>query len=355
MPPSAVSGRALGDGGILQRVNRAFSIIAASNRCDRVFILSWAGVVELAILGHGTEQPAKGLAGGVEVAAFKVDLKIEPPREVYYSWSNCAFVAIFYTPRSIRNGLVNSCCVVRRAIALAYRGLWVTMKAGLRDALAMPSCLNRFLYDCKWYDNIGPGPQDDEMFCRSGCPSDRIRVAMDQYYNMPEGNYACHQGVEAKCCIPKSSAITKRETSKDSLMRDELEAFIEYPVCDSSTGFGDFSLSARSVNESESETEPDRAAHHHPHHPHGHVRGFFSKRRHCHHSHLHDASTPELRQTGSGSFQQDEVTGLLVLLLMSKAATNQEGIWDDIVPQRYPNLECASLAAYVEKTQQIIR
>ncbi|KAL6364312.1 hypothetical protein LRP88_02231 [Fusarium phalaenopsidis] len=36
--------------------------------------------------------------------------------------------------------------------------------------------------DYKWYDNVGPGaPEDYDSFCRSGCPNDRVRVAIDTF------------------------------------------------------------------------------------------------------------------------------------------------------------------------------
>ncbi|EOD44207.1 putative class v protein [Neofusicoccum parvum UCRNP2] len=63
--------------------------------------------------------------------------------------------------------------------------------------------------DCRWYDNLGWGPADHEGFCRSGCPSDRVRVAMDEYAD------GCYGGGRSKCCLPKFKTITKRWSTED--------------------------------------------------------------------------------------------------------------------------------------------
>lgn len=80
MPPPALRRRALGNRRVLRRVNGVRGVIAARSRRNRVSVRPWAGVVELATPGRATEQPAKELAGSVEVAAFKVDPRIEPPQ-----------------------------------------------------------------------------------------------------------------------------------------------------------------------------------------------------------------------------------------------------------------------------------
>jgi len=85
--------------------------------------------------------------------------------------------------------------------------------------------------DCKWYNNIGFGPAgrswSEDNYCISGCPADRVRVAMDKY-----GGGCIGKGARSKCCLPKSQTITKREGQLDSEYRYALTDFLEEPYCD---------------------------------------------------------------------------------------------------------------------------
>lgn len=80
--------------------------------------------------------------------------------------------------------------------------------------------------DCKWYDNLGAGVSG-EGSCRSGCPADTVRVAME--HGGPTG---CDRGARALCCVAGSTKLVPRTLPFDeSDMRDVLERFLNDPTC----------------------------------------------------------------------------------------------------------------------------
>ncbi|KAK6697607.1 hypothetical protein SNK04_013860 [Fusarium graminearum] len=106
--------------------------------------------------------------------------------------------------------------------------------------------------DCQWYDNLGFG-KDQEGWCRSGCPNDRVRVSMDKYWNK-DSAFGCRGGARSRCCIPKYATIIKRESSQDEILRDALTAFLKEPVCASDgPGWTFSSVSRRDLSMSASE------------------------------------------------------------------------------------------------------
>jgi chitinase len=74
--------------------------------------------------------------------------------------------------------------------------------------------------DCQLYDNIGIGPAGGKDFCRTGCPSDRVRVAMDGWGGV------CKQGALTTCCTPKSQTVTKELTLEDTRFTAALDMFL---------------------------------------------------------------------------------------------------------------------------------
>ncbi|KAL2759070.1 glycoside hydrolase family 18 protein, partial [Sodiomyces alcalophilus JCM 7366] len=176
--------------------------------------------------------------------------------------------------------------------------------------------------DCKWYNNLGPGT-DDEDYCRSGCPSDRVRVAMDGRWNK-DGSFHCRRGARAKCCIPKHSTITKRESSLDAVYRNALESFLDDPVCSEDGGGFTFNSMRMSITT---------------------------------HARALNTSEPRKLQTRQswGSFQQDEVKSLVYKLLLGTATMNQRAIWNDIVPNRYSNLEWDDLQDWIDEEEAVYR
>lgn len=224
--------------------------------------------------------------------------------------------------------------------------------------------------DCKWYNNLGFG-KDQEDWCRSGCPNDRVRVSMDKYWNK-DWDFGCRGGARARCCIPKHATITKRESSKDEVLRDALTSFLKEPVCASDgPGWTFSSVSRRGFNVSVPETElsetsevKKRELHVHMHkHSHGHGHGHG-------HSHAHEQRTGhsdgqddlgmmavgqglQARAESWGSFQQDEIKILVYALLLRTATTNQKSIWNALVPKTFTNLEWSKLWKWIEDNGSI--
>jgi chitinase len=73
--------------------------------------------------------------------------------------------------------------------------------------------------DCQLYESVGFGPAK-QGFCRSGCPTDRIRVAMEG-----SGDY-CKQGAMSTCCTSTSQTVTKELTLENLRFRAALETFL---------------------------------------------------------------------------------------------------------------------------------
>ncbi|CAN9177922.1 unnamed protein product [Alternaria alternata] len=84
--------------------------------------------------------------------------------------------------------------------------------------------------DCRWYNNIGFSPSGaPKKFCRSGCPSDRVRVGMDpnseDCYNEGGG------GAKSQCCIASFSEQVEVENPLIEDYRDAMEEYVKDPTC----------------------------------------------------------------------------------------------------------------------------
>ena len=95
--------------------------------------------------------------------------------------------------------------------------------------------------DCEWYDNVGLAAADGVVdgYCYSGCPNDRVRIAMDQHGGGCKG-----EGGRAKCCLAKY--ITKRKrsyTDSESELEKNVKAFMANPDC----GLDDYNPYKRSL------------------------------------------------------------------------------------------------------------
>lgn len=182
--------------------------------------------------------------------------------------------------------------------------------------------------DCKWYNNLGPG-KDDDRYCRSGCPSDRVRISMDKYWNKDDGSLGCSRGARARCCIPKHQSVEKRDTSQNSVLRDALESFLEDPVCSEDGGGWAWGSSLASVQANSSDAGEMR------------VRD-------------DDLSLSlHKRKDSFGNFEQDEIKTLVYALILARASLRQIEIWDALVPVKYENLKWEKLKAWIEKTKAI--
>ncbi|GES66318.1 chitin-binding, type 1 [Aspergillus terreus] len=84
--------------------------------------------------------------------------------------------------------------------------------------------------DCQWYDNVGTLMDASIMvdgFCWSGCPYDRVRVALDQHGGGCKGD-----GGRAKCCVPKYTTVSKRSyTDSEKNLEASVEEFMDDPSC----------------------------------------------------------------------------------------------------------------------------
>ncbi|KAI8721624.1 Chitinase [Fusarium sp. LHS14.1] len=187
--------------------------------------------------------------------------------------------------------------------------------------------------DCQMYNNLGPGPSDDETFCRNGCPSDRVRVVLDPLPNRPDKKLACMRGAKAQCCIPKSSTFTKRESLEDVGLRDILDTFVESPFCYAAG----VSIDTSAAGTAETGASKRSDVYHHQHQ----------------HGHTHHPHAKRTLQRRDAEYDSDTIKELVRVLLKSTATSNEKAIWDDTIGKKYPNLVWSKLAAYITKTKKI--
>ncbi|KAF7544087.1 hypothetical protein G7Z17_g10230 [Cylindrodendrum hubeiense] len=82
--------------------------------------------------------------------------------------------------------------------------------------------------DCQWYKDVGPAPDPNPKgFCRSGCPSDRVRVALDtQAAVCTKGG-----GGMARCCKTSFNDEFEVENPKLDAYRSAMKEWIDNPTC----------------------------------------------------------------------------------------------------------------------------
>lgn len=73
---------------------------------------------------------------------------------------------------------------------------------------------------CTEHTNLGPGPGGSS--CKSGCPDDKVRIALDK---CPTGS------VKATCCTAHAKLIQRRENPRVSVFRDALNSYAHDPTC----------------------------------------------------------------------------------------------------------------------------
>ncbi|KAK6700738.1 hypothetical protein SNK04_010675 [Fusarium graminearum] len=201
--------------------------------------------------------------------------------------------------------------------------------------------------DCQWYDNLGFG-KDQEGWCRSGCPNDRVRVSMDKYWNK-DSAFGCRGGARSRCCIPKYATIIKRESSQDEILRDALTAFLKEPVCASdgpgwtfsSVSRRDLSMSASEMGmpKEEKKTSPSWSR----------PPSWTPSKRFGPSSRSWIASPRgELWQLRTGRGQRRCLCPLL-----RTATSNQKAIWNTLAGKRFPSLEWDTLWKWIEDKGKI--
>ncbi|KAH6871830.1 hypothetical protein B0T10DRAFT_590612 [Thelonectria olida] len=80
--------------------------------------------------------------------------------------------------------------------------------------------------DCQWFKDVGPAPATEPNgFCRSGCPSDRVRVALDTEAAV------CRSGGMARCCKTRFNDEFEVENPKLDGYRSAMKAWIDDPTC----------------------------------------------------------------------------------------------------------------------------
>lgn len=84
--------------------------------------------------------------------------------------------------------------------------------------------------DCQWYDSLGLMPSGaPDKFCASGCPADRVRVAMDGLSK--ECYVGGAGGARSRCCLPNYSDTIEVENPKLDEYRSTLTAYLAAPQC----------------------------------------------------------------------------------------------------------------------------
>lgn len=80
--------------------------------------------------------------------------------------------------------------------------------------------------DCQWYRDIGNGPSGDRD-CKSGCPSDTVRVAMGWDRTID----SCRVGEQAYCCKTTSRSIYQRSDPNVERYTIALKSYLADPTC----------------------------------------------------------------------------------------------------------------------------
>jgi chitinase len=92
---------------------------------------------------------------------------------------------------------------------------------------------NQTFSDCEWYTDYG---HTGDSSCHSGCPPDRIRIAMDHYSQDCLGKGG--GGSKARCCVPKYTTQKEVENPLLQKYRDSLNAYLQSPACPHPQGPG---------------------------------------------------------------------------------------------------------------------
>lgn len=109
-----------------------------------------------------------------------------------------------------------------RGISSDFQDFWVQQRKYCCDT----SDEDQSFSDCEWYDGIGYGLGTSEYRCRSGCPNDRVRIAMDGSSELCEAG-----GSRSRCCVPKYSDTIEVENPKLDSYRDAVTAYMMDPTC----------------------------------------------------------------------------------------------------------------------------
>ncbi|KAK7419025.1 hypothetical protein QQX98_003527 [Neonectria punicea] len=83
--------------------------------------------------------------------------------------------------------------------------------------------------DCQWYKDVGPAPEPrPRNFCRSGCPPDRVRVAIDTEADVCN---SAGMGSMVRCCKTRLNDGFEAENSKLDVHRSAIKEWIDDLTC----------------------------------------------------------------------------------------------------------------------------
>ncbi|RYP56698.1 hypothetical protein DL771_011637 [Monosporascus sp. 5C6A] len=176
----------------------------------------------------------------------------------------------------------------------------------------------RTFSDCEWYDGIGPRPDGStEDWCRSGCPGDRVRVALDMLATECFGKGVA--GGQARCCVPSYSDTIEVENPKLDAWRAALEDYTRDPTCPNPGPIGSLKALTRPVESIDAEEEAEEP---------------FSMQA----SMLSNGSAAGLVKRAGRSTISTTESLLLNLLTMTGSKSMleaQEEIWNDFMPEEF--------------------
>ncbi|KAH1913703.1 hypothetical protein KXW47_005080 [Aspergillus fumigatus] len=164
--------------------------------------------------------------------------------------------------------------------------------------------------DCQWYTDVGLAPAGRRNSCRTGCPDDRVRVAMDMWGNDCLGK----GGGRAKCCKANYVTLSKRAYTDDE---EELAASIQEYMIDQTCGSNSWYL----------KREVDF---------------------HIAHGNLSAMPMPTLLMKRSSLKSQEAMENLLYAIAVQYgASTIKQEIWKQYVVPLYPNLTAAKVQQWI--------
>jgi chitinase len=78
--------------------------------------------------------------------------------------------------------------------------------------------------DCQWFDDVGstPAGRSPDNYCHSGCPADRVRVALDTF----GGDCQSKRGGRAYCCLPVYTTEEAVHVPENQVYIQKLQDFV---------------------------------------------------------------------------------------------------------------------------------
>ncbi|KAH2160802.1 hypothetical protein KXW37_009822, partial [Aspergillus fumigatus] len=163
--------------------------------------------------------------------------------------------------------------------------------------------------DCQWYTDVGLAPAGRGHYCRSGCPNDRVRVAMEV-----RSKDCLGKGGRAKCCKANYVTLSKRAYTDDE---EELATSIQEYMKDQTCGSNSWYL----------KREVDF---------------------HIAHGNLSAMPMPTLLMKRSSLKSQEAMENLLYAIAVQYgASTIKQEIWKQYVLPLYPNLTAANVRKWI--------